>query len=193
MSKESQRNEQRKKLLRQIISVHLFGKNSGARIKYLKAKAEALGLIFEDLLRQAFRNIDLIEEFASNNSAFEIETLDSLVGIYTTFDFPKLSTKAEVPIIPGGSILRPFHTEGDSMQDAGILDGDVVLVEPGIFESGQIAVVRVFDKYFVKQVVASYNSWSLLSANPKYPPIEIDGSFDFEIIGRVKYLMRKIS
>ncbi|MGQ9819250.1 MAG: LexA family protein [Candidatus Kapaibacteriales bacterium] len=193
MKKNNGKNEIRRSLIRQIISAHFGGNNSSLRFTNLKSVDEDFGFDFEELLRSSLKSLDLLEQFPFSKSAREIELFDSFFNDYITYDFPIETQRSTATIPPSATNLRPFHTEGNSMVDAGIFDGDIVLVEAGKFQTGDIAVIRLFDKFFVKRVIVKQNGWELVSANPKYEPIEIDFNFDFEIIGRVKYIMRKIN
>jgi len=77
------------------------------------------------------------------------------------------------------------HVRGDSMKDAGLLDGDVVIVETNsIVEPGDIVVAAVDGqltvKYLRKERTGGYY---LEAANPAYEPIHPRASLD--IVGLV--------
>jgi repressor LexA len=68
-----------------------------------------------------------------------------------------------------------LRVRGDSMQGAGILDGDLAAIRatPAV-ESGQIAVVRLDDEITLKRLRLRGATASLHSENPAYAPIEVD-------------------
>jgi len=89
---------------------------------------------------------------------------------------------------PSKTILVPV--QGDSMINAGINDGDVVVVEIGSTAStGDIVVAAINDEFTVKTLGKKRGEAILLPANDSYPVIQPEGSL--EIIGVVVGLIRK--
>ena len=87
---------------------------------------------------------------------------------------------------PGCFALR---IRGDSMINAGIFDGDKVVVRPQqTAYDGQIVVARIGDEATVKRLSRKNGEIWLLPENDAYEPI--DGT-DAEIIGIVKALLRE--
>jgi repressor LexA len=79
------------------------------------------------------------------------------------------------------ALFRPrphflLKVEGDSMREAGILDGDLIAVHrTPVAESGQIVVARLDDEITVKRLKRGRGgALSLLPANPDYAPIPVD-------------------
>ena len=78
---------------------------------------------------------------------------------------------------------------GDSMINAAILDGDLVVVRPQPnADDGQIVVARIGDEATVKRLSRKNGQIWLLPENEAYDPI--DGS-EAEIIGLVKAVIRE--
>lgn len=77
------------------------------------------------------------------------------------------------------------HVRGDSMTGAGLLDGDVVIVEAGsVVEPGDIVVAAVDGQLTVKYLrKARDGAYYLEAANPAYEPIRPKSSLD--IVGLV--------
>ena len=73
---------------------------------------------------------------------------------------------------------RPHYllrVEGDSMRDAGILDGDLLAVHrTPVAQNGQIVVARLDDEVTVKRFKRSGHQVSLLPENTEFQPIHID-------------------
>lgn len=73
---------------------------------------------------------------------------------------------------------RPHYllrVEGNSMLDAGILDGDLLAVHrTPEARNGQIVVARLDDEVTVKRFKRSGHRVSLLPENPEFQPIEVD-------------------
>lgn len=79
------------------------------------------------------------------------------------------------------ALFRPrphflLRVEGDSMREAGILDGDLIAVHrTPVADPGRIVVARLDDEITVKRLQRQRNShYVLLPANPDYAPIEVD-------------------
>lgn len=82
-----------------------------------------------------------------------------------------------------------LRVKGDSMINAGILDGDLVIVRPQQnADNGQIVVARIEDEATVKRLSRRNGQIWLLPENDAYSPI--DGT-DAELIGLVKAVIRE--
>ena len=82
-----------------------------------------------------------------------------------------------------------LRVRGESMINAGILDGDKVVVRPQpTADDGQIVVARIGDEATVKRLSRKNGQVWLLPENPLYDPI--DGS-EAELIGIVKAVVRE--
>ena len=88
---------------------------------------------------------------------------------------------------PGCFALR---VRGDSMINAAILDGDMVVVRPQAYaDDGQIVVARIGDEATVKRLSRKNGEIWLMPENENYAPI--DGS-EAEIVGLVKAVIREL-
>jgi repressor LexA len=94
------------------------------------------------------------------------------------------------PEITGGGEIFALKVKGDSMEQAGIFDGDYVLVRRGGVEDGDIVAAVVGDEATVKILKKDAGNIFLVSANPTYKPIRIKERF---IAGKVVGLFRKFS
>lgn len=81
-----------------------------------------------------------------------------------------------------------LRVRGDSMINAGILDGDLVLVKPQReAPDGTIVVARMEDEATCKRLRRQNGKILLEAENPAYAPITTD---DAELVGVVKGVMR---
>ena len=81
-----------------------------------------------------------------------------------------------------------LRVRGDSMINAGILDGDMVLVKPQReAPDGTIVVARMEDEATCKRLRRQNGKILLEAENPAYAPITTD---DAELVGVVKGVMR---
>jgi repressor LexA len=86
---------------------------------------------------------------------------------------------------PGSFLLRVV---GDSMIDAGILDGDLVVVEPrAVAENGQIVVAMLDGEATVKRFYREQKRVRLQPENKRLQPIYAD---DVTLVGRVRGVFR---
>jgi repressor LexA len=83
--------------------------------------------------------------------------------------------------------------QGDSMKDAGIFDGDTVLVERTTdFHNGDIVVALMNDGYTIKYLRKQHNTMHLDPANRSYKPIYPTEENQIELIAVVKTIIRKL-
>ena len=84
-----------------------------------------------------------------------------------------------------------LRVQGDSMIDAGILDGDLIAVRhTPEARNGQIVVARVDGAVTVKVFKRDRTGVHLLPRNPDCAPIEVDATRDFAIEGLYCGLVR---
>jgi len=95
-------------------------------------------------------------------------------------------------------IKRPAATffvevEGDSMLDAGIHNGDILIVDRGEIPANNKVVVAALDgELTVKKIGKINNKLHLLPENPDFEPIEISGEMELLIWGIVTYVIHKV-
>ncbi|OAS07789.1 UV resistance protein [Pseudomonas putida] len=78
------------------------------------------------------------------------------------------------------------QVEGDSMRDAGIFDGSLLVVDRSITPSaGHIVLAYVDNQPLVKRLARSPAGWLLESANPDYPTIPPSQYDSIEVFGVV--------
>lgn len=88
----------------------------------------------------------------------------------------------------GGDVVA-FRVQGQSMKDAYIQDGDLVLIRRADrAESGQMVVARLGDgSITLKRLKRNGDGYLLAPENPDYAPI----AAPFQLVGRVVGVMRK--
>jgi repressor LexA len=91
----------------------------------------------------------------------------------------------------GSGKLFALQVKGDSMIDAGILDGDRVIVkQQGTAENGEIVCAMIDGEATLKRFYKKGNVITLKAENEDYAPITLSAG-EFRIVGRVVGLMRK--
>jgi len=100
------------------------------------------------------------------------------------FREPSLDLNELVILHPDATFL--VRVSGDSMKQAGIHDGDIIVVDRAITPvHASIIVARLNDKFTVKRLYLKGESVYLLPANSHYQPIKITSELDFEVWGVV--------
>jgi len=109
--------------------------------------------------------------------------------------YPDAIDTIELPTIarmPKDSFL--LRVKGDSLKDAYIFSGDVVIVNPNLEPAnGKIVVAILDDAAVVKRFFKKANSIELHSENPEYEPIIIKKSYvNFKLVGIVVGIYRSM-
>lgn len=86
-----------------------------------------------------------------------------------------------------------LKVKGDSMIDAGIVDGDLVLVHRGVeVKSGDIVVAMLNGEFTLKRFIVEKKRIFLKPENSSYSLIEINSKDTFEIFGKVIGVLKKV-
>jgi repressor LexA len=89
-----------------------------------------------------------------------------------------------------------LEVKGDSMVNAGIDDGDLVVVEPvpdDDVRNGEVVAARIDGDAAIKRYFAKDGKVILEPANADYPPILVTEHEDFSVLGRVTGLFRRFA
>jgi len=109
--------------------------------------------------------------------------------------YPDAIDTIELPTIarmPKDSFL--LRVKGDSLKDAYIFSGDIVIVNPNLeMKNGQIVVAVLDDAAVVKRFYKKKNEIELVSENPEFKPIVIDRKYaSFKLVGIVVGVYRSM-
>ncbi len=135
------------------------------------------------------RSIELIGKTYGPSKVAEVPLLGSVAAgkpIFADENFEKT-----VPV-PADMIdkARCFALEvrGDSMIGAGILDGDLAIIEQAqLAENGQIIVAMIEDSVTLKRFYREKGRVKLAAENPAYAPIF---SQDVRVLGKLRGIIR---
>ncbi|MQA91239.1 MAG: transcriptional repressor LexA [Gemmatimonas sp.] len=89
-----------------------------------------------------------------------------------------------------------LQVDGDSMEQIGILDGDMVLVEPideEDLQNAEVVAARLGGEATVKRYFRRGDEVVLEPANSDYAPILVREYDDFVVLGRVACLIRRFA
>ena len=86
-----------------------------------------------------------------------------------------------------------IRVQGSSMIDAGIYDGDIIIVDKANREptSSEVAVCELNGEYTLKRVSMKDGKAWLIPANPDFPKIEVTDADEFSVWGTVTYIIHK--
>lgn len=123
------------------------------------------------------RWLPLVGEVAAGRPVFAVEDCDELVPLPAQF-------------VPAGEAFM-LRVSGDSMIDAGIADGDHVIVSrTAAAQDGDIVVALLDDEATVKYLYRCGNAFELRPANEAFEPIVVD---EVQILGKVTGVLRLFS
>jgi repressor LexA len=89
--------------------------------------------------------------------------------------------------------LFALKVRGDSMVDAGIVEGDYVIVQKqDTAQPGDLVVASVENEATVKYYKPRKDTVELVPANDNYQPMVMDGSVEFHIMGLVRGVIRTV-
>ncbi len=84
------------------------------------------------------------------------------------------------------------RANGDSMIDANIKSGDVMVVDRALDPTNNSIVLAVLDGEFtVKRIKKSSDKLYLMPANENYQPIKVTSDIDFQIWGVITFIIHK--
>jgi DNA polymerase V len=84
------------------------------------------------------------------------------------------------------------RVKGTSMTDAGILDGDLLVIDKSLDQkNGDIAVCFIDGEFTVKRISQIDDALYLMPANDRYQPIRISEESDFQVWGIVTFVIHK--
>jgi len=99
-----------------------------------------------------------------------------------------------LPTREKGNELYALEVKGDSMIDAMINDGDIVVMKKAVeARNGEMVAVRVDDEYTLKYFFKEKDGYRLQPANPTMDPIYVPKSKPLEINGKVVMVIRKMT
>ena len=159
------------------------------------------------------------EEFNQNQNKFKMPKI-SKIAASSTLDFYSANTESvlSLPLMEGGInagfpspaqdyidlkidlnktlIANPSSTfygvvKGFSMQDAGIVDGDILIIDKSLEpQDGDTAVCFIDGEFTLKYVKIEPDAVFLVPANPNFKPIKVTEENNFCIWGVVTYSIK---
>ena len=108
-------------------------------------------------------------------------------------DFMDLDLNLQAYLVQHPSATFCVRVTGDSMQNAGIFSGDVMVVDRALEPKNNTIVLAVLDGEFtVKRIQKKGNQLFLKPENQTFKPIEITEEMDFKVWGVVTHIIHKV-
>jgi len=138
-----------------------------------------------------------ILDFYTADYSTELELPLADTGISAGFPSPaeeyeEVSLDLNKALIKHPAATFYARVKGTSMTDAGILDGDLLVIDKSLDpKSGDIAVCFLDGEFTVKRIEQLDDGLFLMPANEKYKPIRISEESDFQVWGIVTFVIHK--
>ncbi|MBN1411441.1 MAG: transcriptional repressor LexA [Spirochaetales bacterium] len=145
-------------------------------IKCILSKFRALEVMDDESSSddEPVKKVPLLGNVAAGKPLLAAENLDGTIDVPSQF--------------LGSGIHFALNVKGDSMKDAGILEGDIAVIrQQNDAENGQIVVAMLDDSVTLKKLYKETNRVRLQSANPRFSPIY---TTDVRIVGRLACVIR---
>lgn len=135
------------------------------------------------------RSIELIGKSSGTSPTIEVPVLGEVAAGKPIFADENYSSSVHVPAgMVGKARCFALKVRGDSMINAGILDGDTAIIEHReVAENGEIVVAMLEDSVTLKRFFRDKGRIRLAAENPAYSPIYTQ---DARILGRLRGLVR---
>ena len=108
-------------------------------------------------------------------------------------DFKEIRISLDKELVKNQESTFYARVSGDSMIEAGLDDGDLIIIDRSLDpENGKIAVCFVDGEFTVKSIKKEKDKFFLMPQNKKYKPIEIKEGNELIIWGIVQYVIKRV-
>lgn len=119
-------------------------------------------------------------------------------GIHAGFPSPATDYMTQAIDLNKELVRHPAATfygrvVGDSMIDAGVEEGDILVIDKSLEpQEGNMAVCFVDGEFTLKHLHFHEGGITLRPANSSYPEIELSEGMEFKVWGVVTYVIKKV-
>lgn len=108
-------------------------------------------------------------------------------------DFQELRISLDKELIKNENATFYARVRGNSMIDANIEDGDLLVIDRSIeAREGKVAVCMIDGEFTVKRIKMGENCLYLMPENSKFPSIKVTEENEFVIWGIVTYVIKEL-
>lgn len=140
---------------------------------------------YEDIIREGVNTQEELPKMAQD-------------GVHAGFPSPATDYMTQAIDLNKELVKHPAATfygrvVGDSMIDAGVEEGDILVIDRALdAQDGNMAVCFVDGEFTLKYLRFHDDGLTLVPANDRYPSIEISEDSDFIMWGVVTYVIKRI-
>lgn len=140
---------------------------------------------YEDIIREGVNTQEELPKMAQD-------------GVHAGFPSPATDYMTQAIDLNKELVKHPAATfygrvVGDSMIDAGVEEGDILVIDRALdAQDGDMAVCFVDGEFTLKYLRFHDDGLTLVPANDRYPSIEISEGSDFIMWGVVTYVIKKV-
>lgn len=122
---------------------------------------------------------------------WEVKTADATGFGAAADDYMERGIDLNEQLISNKPATFFMRVRGNTMVDAGIHDGDIVIVDRSVKAiSGKVIIAVLNGEMLIRRMEKTFNKLRLVPDTPKLAPIEIDASCDsFEVWGVVTWVI----
>lgn len=160
-------------------------------VRHLEALVRKGFLEKSETTARSLRIVD--ERYQQQPDVVSLPLIGRVAAGYPILAEPNIEDHVTVPrrLIRSEGRYFTLRVQGDSMVNAGIMDGDLVIIQStNAAEPGQIVVALIGDEVTVKRLMNRGKEKFLKAENPAYPDIHPQG--EWSVQGRVVGLIRDI-
>jgi repressor LexA len=155
---------------------HLAALKKKGLLKQGDKKSRAMELVMTGKKEDTFVEIPVLGTVAAGRPIMAVENMDGSIKLHKSF-------------LKNNENYFALRVKGDSMEEAGIMNGDTAIIEQrAMVQNGEIAVIMLEDAVTLKTFYRENARIKLQSANSKYSPIYC--SYNVQILGRLAHIMR---
>ena len=108
-------------------------------------------------------------------------------------DFKEIRISLDKELVKNGDATFYARVSGNSMEDAGLSDGDLIVVDRSLdIEKNKIAVCYIDGEFTVKRIVIRNKKTYLKPENKNFKEIEINDNNELIIWGIVTYVIKSV-
>jgi repressor LexA len=157
---------------------HVTALKKKGLVKQEDKRSRTMELVWEGNRKNGFLEIDILGTVAAGKPILSVENKEGSIRL----DSSCLNKNKE---------YFALLVRGDSMEGAGIMDGDTVVIEKqNTVRNGEIAVVMLDEAATLKTFYRESSRIRLQPGNPKYPPTFCSSDEDVRVLGRVVQVFR---
>jgi repressor LexA len=155
---------------------HILALKKKGFLKQDDKKSRAIELVKPEQEEDDFEKVPLLGTVAAGQPIMALENMDGFIRFHRS-------------LLKKGRQYFALRVRGDSMEEAGIMDGDTAVIEhQNTVQNGEIAVVMLDEAVTLKTFYRESTRIRLQPENSRYSPIFC--SRDVLILGRLAHIFR---